>query len=56
MPAKPLPRLYHTGLIINELDKATAQMSGALGLQWAPRKESVAPLLCPDVPYGSPFQ
>lgn len=56
MPAKPLPRLYQTGLIINELDKATAQMSGALGLQWAPRKESVAPLLYPDVPYGSPFQ
>lgn len=56
MPAKPLPRLYHTGLIINELDKAMAQISGALRLQWAPRKESVAPLLCPDVPHGSPFQ
>jgi hypothetical protein len=56
MPAKSLPRLYHTALIINELDKATAQISGALRLQWAPRKEPVAPLLCPDVPSGSPFQ
>jgi hypothetical protein len=56
MPAKPLPRLYHTGLIINELDKATAQMVGALGLPRAPRKESVAPLLCPDVPHGSSCQ
>src|SRR6516165_7158961 len=48
MSAKPLLKLYHTGLIVNDLDKAMAQMSGALGLQWAPPKESVAPLLCPN--------
>ncbi|MEU7812196.1 VOC family protein [Pseudonocardia sp. NPDC049154] len=41
-------RLYHTGLIVNDLERAMKQMGGALGLQWAPPKESTTPLLGPD--------
>ncbi|MEJ2870509.1 VOC family protein [Actinomycetospora sp. OC33-EN08] len=45
-PAKV--RLYHTGLIVNDLDRAMSQMGRALGLRWAPPKESTTPLLGPD--------
>lgn len=44
----PLMRLYHTGLIVNDLDKAMDQMGHSLGLRWAPPKESRTPLLGPD--------
>jgi hypothetical protein len=48
MSTQPLMRLYHTGIIVNNLDKAMPQMGNALGLRWAPPKASTAPLLCPD--------
>ncbi|NEK56862.1 VOC family protein [Geodermatophilus sabuli] len=48
MNPAPLMRLYHTGIIVNDLDKAMSQMGTALGLLWAPPKTSTAPLLCPD--------
>ncbi|MDQ7907458.1 VOC family protein [Phytohabitans sp. ZYX-F-186] len=48
MGTGPLLRLYHTGMIVDDLDKAMVQMGGALGLLWAPPKEAKTPLLCPE--------
>lgn len=41
-------RLYHTGIIVENLDKAMDTMGEALGLLWAPPRTSKVPLLCPE--------
>jgi hypothetical protein len=48
MNGKPLLRLYHTGIIVDSLDKAMESWDDALGLKWAPPKTSTAPMQCPD--------
>ncbi|MGP3533967.1 VOC family protein [Microbacterium sp. RD1] len=48
MTQTPLLRLYHTGIIVNDLDRAMAAMGDALGLQWCPPLTSTVPLRCPD--------
>ncbi len=45
---RPAMRLYHTGVIVDDLDRATQSMRGALGLKWAPPKVSTVPLRGPD--------
>jgi hypothetical protein len=41
-------RLYHTGIIVDDLSTAMAEMGGALGLDWAPPKTSTAPMRGPE--------
>lgn len=41
-------RLYHTGIIVDDLDQAMASWGDALGLLWAPPRTSTVPLRCPD--------
>jgi len=40
-------KLYHTGIIVDDLDAAMMLWGDALGLHWAPRLKSTAPLQCP---------
>lgn len=44
----PLMSLYHTGVIVDDLDRAMESWGDALGLLWAPPLESTVPLRCPD--------
>jgi hypothetical protein len=46
--AKPLLRLYHTGIIVDSLQNAMDTWGEALGLVWAPPRTSTVPLECPD--------
>lgn len=48
MEEKPLLRLYHTGIIVDDLDAAMESWGGALGLHWAPPLTSTVPLRGPD--------
>jgi len=45
---RPLMRLYHTGIIVDDLDKAMSAMGDALAVDWAPPRTSTAPLRGPD--------
>ena len=40
-------KLYHTGVIVDDLDKTMARWTEALGLHWAPPMTSTLPLMCP---------
>lgn len=44
----PVMRLYHTGIIVDDLNRAMASWGEALGLHWAPPRTSTVPLRCPD--------
>jgi catechol 2,3-dioxygenase-like lactoylglutathione lyase family enzyme len=46
--SRPLMKLYHTGIIVDDLDAALASWGEALGLLWAPPLSSTVPLRCPD--------
>lgn len=46
--SKPKMNLYHTGLIVNDLNEAMESWSAALDLKWAPPRMSTSPMLCPD--------
>lgn len=47
MIAGPNIRMYHTGVIVDDLDEAMKLWGTALGLHWAPTLTSTVPLLCP---------
>jgi hypothetical protein len=46
--AKPFLKLYHTGIIVDDLDAAMRSMGETLGLAWAPPLTSTVPLRGPD--------
>lgn len=48
MARKPKLQLYHTGLIVDNLQEAMDSWSAALDLKWAPPKGATSPMLCPD--------
>jgi Glyoxalase/Bleomycin resistance protein/Dioxygenase superfamily len=41
-------RLYHTGIIVDDLDEAMGSMGSALALHWAPPKRAKGPMLGPE--------
>jgi hypothetical protein len=45
---KPKVSLYHTGIIVDNLDEAMASWEGALDLKWAPPRSSTTPMLCSE--------
>jgi hypothetical protein len=47
MTMSPNIRLYHTGVIVDDLEAAMHLWGSALGLHWAPPLTSSVPLLCP---------
>ncbi len=40
-------RLYHTGIIVDDLDEAMRTLGPALGLHWAPPLTATTPMRCP---------
>jgi hypothetical protein len=47
MAAQPRLRLFHTGIIVEDLDAAMGSMGATLGLHWAPPKRARGPMLGP---------
>lgn len=41
-------QLFHTGIIVDDLEQAMASWGVALGLHWAPPKSAATPMHCPD--------
>lgn len=41
-------KLFHTGVIVDDLDSAMTQWGAALGLHWTPPKTASTPMQCPD--------
>jgi hypothetical protein len=41
-------RLFHTGIVVDDLDAAMSVWGGALGLHWAPPKSASTPMECPS--------
>jgi hypothetical protein len=41
-------KLYHTGLIVDDLDEAMSTFGEALGLHWAPTRTARTPMRCPE--------
>jgi hypothetical protein len=46
--SRAMLKLYHTGIIVDSLEKAMDTMGDALGLLWAPPRTSTVPMQCPD--------
>ncbi len=46
--ARPQLKLFHTGIIVDDLDKAMASWGEALGLSWAPPLTSTVPMRGPE--------
>jgi Glyoxalase/Bleomycin resistance protein/Dioxygenase superfamily len=43
----PALTLYHSGIVVDDLDQAMATWSAAFDLHWAPPRLSTSPLRCP---------
>jgi hypothetical protein len=41
-------QLFHTGIIVDDLERAMSQWGVALGLHWAPPKTATTPMRCPE--------
>jgi hypothetical protein len=41
-------QLFHTGIIVDDLERAMSTWGVALGLHWAPPKTATTPMRCPD--------
>jgi hypothetical protein len=41
-------QLFHTGIIVDDLEGAMSSWGVALGLHWAPPKTATTPMRCPD--------
>jgi hypothetical protein len=41
-------KLFHTGVIVDDLERAMESWGTALGLHWAPPKTATTPMSCPD--------
>ena len=41
-------QLFHTGVIVDDLERAMSTWGVALGLHWAPPKTATTPMRCPD--------
>jgi hypothetical protein len=40
-------QMFHTGIVVTNLDQAMKDFGGAFGLSWAPPRESSSDLYCP---------
>jgi hypothetical protein len=47
MPSQPKLQLYHTGIIVDNLDEAMGAMGDALGLQWFNPRTATSPMQSP---------
>jgi hypothetical protein len=44
--------LFHTGVIVDDLERAMSLWGEALGLHWAPPKTATTPMRCPSGVFG----